>query len=188
MLWWGHFSGSMTELCRAPRLEQIPMGSLLGTGLDKRTRPAVWGIRVCTTAAQQGCGDREFFGTHSGVLSLQHSTTQLLILQPLNYVHSRDWLTGSCLLVKLFGETGWSVGGICLHREVREIQLRNGECYWLSFSLFGSRPEVGIVVLYKFPPEYEKKNSTQSPRWRLSLVFLTECRNAFVYSGKLRTE
>lgn len=58
----GHVSvEAMTGLCRAPRLEHIPTGSLPGTGPDRRTRPAVWGMRVCTTAAKQGCGGREFF-------------------------------------------------------------------------------------------------------------------------------
>lgn len=88
-------------------------------------------------------------------------------------VHSQDWLTGSFLLLKLFGETGWSVGGTRLHGQVREIQLRNGQCYRLSFSLFGSGPVVGMVVLYKFPPEFDKRNSTPTPRRRLSLLFVT---------------
>lgn len=94
ILWWAYFSGSMTELCSAPGLEQIPRGSLLGTGPDKRTRPAVWGMRVCTTAAQHGCGGREFFGTHAGVLGLQQTTVRFLIVQPLNSlcIHRIDWL------------------------------------------------------------------------------------------------
>lgn len=52
------------------------MVSLVGTGQDKRTRLAVWDTRVCTTAAQEGCGGWEFFGTHSGVLDTPLNSTR----------------------------------------------------------------------------------------------------------------
>lgn len=71
-----HFSWSVAEFCRGPRhSEQMAMVSLLGTGQDKRTRLAVWDTRVCTTAAQEGCGGWEFFGTHSGVLDTPPDST-----------------------------------------------------------------------------------------------------------------
>lgn len=76
-------------------------------------------------------------------------------------------LTGSCLLAKLFGGTKWSVGGT-MSPQRSPWNWMTQCCYRLSFSLFGSRPEVGIVVVYKFTPEYNKRNSTPTPRRRLS--------------------
>lgn len=134
------------ELLDWSTFRRVPCREQVQTGEPGRLCE-VWGS--APRQLNKGVVAESSFKTYSGVLGLQHSTTELLILQPLNSVHSQDWLIASCLLVKLIGERGWSVDGTRLHSE---IQLRNGECFRLSDSLFGSRPEVGIVVLYKFPP------------------------------------
>lgn len=91
----GHVSvEAMTGLCRAPRLEQIPTGSLPGTGPDRRTRPAVWGMRVCTTAAKQGCGGRQF--SQNILWSSGSAAQHNLVVDPPTIkfcaIHRIDWL------------------------------------------------------------------------------------------------